>query len=181
MRLWIAALLIGATALPIAACNRQTSEEKAAPTVLETPTRKAGLWKQTTAVEGMGAIPAVSICLDADADKKLAWWAQQGLRGNCDDNQISKAADGSWTFSSVCQSPEGIRTATQGTATGDFQASYQVKAQSTTSGAPVPAMNGAHNVTIDATWAGECPSNMRPGDMQLPDGNLVNLIELTSR
>jgi hypothetical protein len=180
MRLWIAALLIGATALPIAACNRQAAEEEAAkPAVVETPVRKAGLWKQTTSVPGMGSIPAVGICLDAAADKKLAWWAQQGLRGNCDQNEISKAADGSWTFSSVCQSPEGIRTATKGTATGDFQSAYQVKAESTTSGAPLPDMNGTRNVTIDAVWSGDCPSNMKPGDMQLPDGNLVNLIELT--
>jgi hypothetical protein len=178
MRLWMAGLLIGAAALPLAACERPGAE-KTERVIPETPTRKPGLWKQTTSVEGLGSVPAVSICLDADADKKLAWWAQQGVRGNCEENEISKAADGSWTFSSFCQSPEGIRTATKGTATGDFQTSYQVKAQSTTSGAPLPDMNGTHAVTIDSVWSGECPSNMKPGDMQLPDGNLVNLIELT--
>lgn len=178
MRLWMAALLTGAMALPLAACNR-ADEEPAPRKVYETPDRKAGLWKQTTTAAGMGDVPTVHLCLDAATDKKMAWWGQQGMRANCPQNEVTRNADGSWSFQSVCESPGGTKTTTKGQVSGDFQARYHVEAQNTTVGAPRPEMNGSRAVTMDAEWVGECPANMRPGDLQLPDGSLVNMVELT--
>jgi hypothetical protein len=176
MRVLTVTILIAATAAPLAACNRHTDQSPAArPQVVETPQRKPGLWTQTTQVEGLGTIPAVSLCLDAATDKKIAWWGQQGTRAGCIKNDVSKNADGSWSFSSICQSVGNIRAATEGTASGDFKNSYEVRATTTTTGSPMPEMNGAHSVIIDAKWDGPCPSNMKPGDMKLPDGSLVNM------
>jgi hypothetical protein len=177
MRLLMAAILLGAVALPLSACDREATDE--AQKVVETPKRKPGMWKQVTGIQGIGGIPAVHICLDEATDKKLAWWGQQGVRGGCAENDISKNADGTWSFDSICESPDGVKTTTRGVATGDFDTSYRIDAESTTVGAPNAEMNGTHHVIIDATWVGDCPNGVTPGDMQLPDGTLVNLVQMT--
>ncbi|HEX6859850.1 MAG TPA: DUF3617 family protein [Caulobacteraceae bacterium] len=175
MRALMLALVV-ATALPVVACQKQEDEGAR---VLPTPARKPGMWRQVTTVEGLGAAPPMDMCLDKATDNKLAWWAQQGVRGGCARNDIKQNADGSWTFASVCEAPGGIKTITEGTATGDFQSSYKVSAVSTTTGAPNLEMNGKRNVTIESTWVGECTGDMRPGDIRLPDGNLLNVVELS--
>ena len=186
MRLWMAAILLGAAALPLAACNREAPKDESAgetpaQKVVETPTRKPGLWKQTMTIEGVDTLQGAKLCLDAATDKKLAWWAQQGVRGGCPKNEVIQNPDGSWSFSSVCEMEGGIKTTTEGQAVGDFQSAYQVKAESTTVGAPIPEMNATRTVTIDATWIGECPPGMKPGDIEAPDGRRVNLIEMSAR
>ena len=186
MRPWIAALVIGATALPLAACNRQKSNDQqasavaSAPAPVPTPTRKPGLWKQTMFLEDNNAMQTASLCLDKAADAKMAWWAQQGVRGGCAKNDVQRQPDGSWKFSSVCEMAGGIKMVTEGSAVGDFDSKYQVKAETTTTGAPMPQMNGTHAVTIDATWEGPCPEGMQPGDMQLPDGRRVNMLAMAN-
>jgi len=180
MRLWTTVILIGAMAAPMAACNRHAEQpgKAGANKTVETPRRKPGLWIQTTQVEGIGAVPAVSICLDAATDRKIAWWGQQGARAGCIKNDVSKNADGTWSFSSICQTVGNIRTTTEGTASGDFQKSYEVRATNKNEGAPLPEMNGTHSVIIDAKWDGPCPSNMKPGDMKLPDGSIMDMAAL---
>jgi hypothetical protein len=185
MRLWMAAMMIGAVALPLAACDRQAPEEEdagpSAPAVVETPTRKAGLWKQTMSIEGLNMIQTVNLCLDAASEKKVSWWAQQGARGGCDKNDVQRNPDGSWSFSSVCHLEGGMKTTTTGQAVGDFQRAYQVKAESTTEGSPIPAMNRTNTVTIDATWLGECPAGMVAGDMDLPSGQRMNVLQMAAQ
>ena len=180
MRLWTAAIVIGAVALPLAGCNRHEQQQQPAgkARAVETPKRRPGLWTQTTDVQGIGSFPAVSLCLDVAADKKISWWGQQGARAGCAKNEVTKNSDGSWSFSSSCQTEGGIHTSTEGVASGDFQSAYQVTATSTTEGAPLPEMNGSHHVVITATWKGPCPADMKPGDMKLPDGSIMNMSAL---
>ena len=178
MRLWMAAMLMGA-ALPLTACDRQAADDDGAPrakAAVETPTRKAGLWKQTMTIEGLNVVQTASLCLDDETEKQVSWWAQQGARGGCDENQVTKNPDGSWSFSSVCRLEGGMKTVTTGQAVGDFQRAYQVKAETTTENAPVPAMNRTHTVTIDSTWQGECPADMQPGEIMAADGRKLNLL-----
>ena len=180
MRLWMAAMLMTA-ALPLAACDRQASDEDdapgGAPAAVETPKRKAGLWKQTMTIEGLNVIQTASLCLDEETEKKVSWWAQQGARGGCDENEVKRNPDGSWSFSSTCRLEGGMKTVTTGQAVGDFQRAYQVKAETTTENAPIPAMNRTNTVTIDSTWEGPCPADMAPGDMVTPDGRRLNVLQ----
>ena len=179
MRLWMAAMLMTA-ALPLAACDRQASDEDdapgGAPAAVETPKRKAGLWKQTMTIEGLNVIQTASLCLDEETEKKVSWWAQQGARGGCDENEVKRNPDGSWSFSSTCRLEGGMKTVTTGQAVGDFQRAYQVKAETTTENAPIPAMNRTNTVTIDSSWQGECPADMKPGDIMAADGRKLNLL-----
>lgn len=179
MRLWMAAMLVGA-ALPLTACDRQASNETevagGAPAVVETPSRKPGLWKQTMTIEGLNVMQTASLCLDEATDQKVSWWAQQGARGGCDQNEVKKNPDGSWSFSSVCRLEGAMKTTTTGQAVGDFQRAYQVRAETTTENAPIPAMNRTNTVVIDASWEGPCPADMKPGDMVTPQGMKLNVL-----
>lgn len=181
MRLATTMMMCGALALTATACGQKTEEAdapaKAAPKVVETPKRKPGLWIQTTSVEGLGEVPPISLCLDEETDSKMAWWGQQGVRGGCLKNDVTRNADGSWSFESICQSQANISTTTRGTATGDFESAFKVEAETTTEGAPIPDMNGTRKVSIDYRWEGECPAEMSPGDMKLPDGSMMNALK----
>lgn len=187
MRLWIAALALSASALTLAACHKtdegeqKTAVEAAKPTVVETPQRKAGLWKQTMSIEGTAIKQVASLCLDNQSDKKIAWWAQQGVRGGCAKNDVHRQPDGSWKFTSSCQMAGGITMDSEGVATGDFASKYEVKATTTTSGAPMAQMNGTRTIVIDAEWTGPCPSDMKPGDMELPDGRRMNMMAMAAQ
>jgi hypothetical protein len=163
----------------LAACDGKPPTDKArnaAP--VETPRRKPGLWKQTVLVEDLNALQSVNLCLDAASDVALSWWSQQGFRQNCSRNEIKRQPDGSWRFSAVCEAG-GVRTTSQGSAVGDFNRKYQLRSDVTTVNSPVAQMNGTRKIAIDAEWQGECPRGMNPGDMDLPDGRRVNLLELS--
>jgi len=188
MRLWIAALALSASALTLAACHKaddQTTQNPTAtaakPANVETPQRKAGLWKQSMSIEGTNIKQVASLCLDNQSDKKIAWWAQQGLRGGCGKNDVQRQPDGSWKFSSSCEMAGGIKMDSEGVATGDFGSKYEVKATTTTTGAPMAQMNGTRTVVIDAEWTGPCPAGMKGGDIELPDGRRVNMMAMAAK
>ena len=181
MSIWKAGVMIGIVAFASAACSKDQPTDaagKAAPAAVEVPKRKPGLWKQTMLVEGVDVLQTVQLCLDEASDPKLAWWGQQGFKQACSKNDISRQPDGSWKFSSICEGA-GVKTTNDGAAVGDFSSRYQLRAESTTTGAPVPQMNGSRTVTIDAEWLGECPAGMAPGDMDLPNGQRMNMLEMS--
>lgn len=182
MNIWKASALAGLAIVAVTACKKTGGETDgvtaAAPAAVETPKRKPGLWKQTLLVEGVDVIQSVQLCLDAASDAKLAWWGQSGFKQACSKNEIKRQPDGSWRFSSICEGG-GVKTTNDGSAVGDFNSKYQIKAESSTAGAPMAQMNGTRAITIDAQWVGECPAGMRPGDMEMPNGQRVNMLEVS--
>lgn len=181
MSVWKAGLVAAIAIVAVGACSKDSGEKAATGAkvaAVEVPKRKPGLWKQTMLIEGLDAIQTTKLCLDAATDAKLAWWGQQGFKQSCSKSEVKREPDGSWRFSSVCEGG-GVKTTNDGTAVGDFNSRYQLKAESSTSGAPVPEMNGSRTVTIDAEWVGECPANMRAGDIELPNGQRVNIVEIS--
>lgn len=181
MHIWKAGLMIGIVVLAAAACSKDKQNDVAGkpdPASVEVPKRKPGLWKQTLLVEGVDTLQTFKLCLDEASDPKLAWWGQQGFKQACSKNDIIQQPDGSWKFSSVCEGA-GVKTTNDGSAVGDFSSRYQLRAESTTIGAPDARMNGSHTVTIDAEWLGECPAGMNPGDMDLPNGQRANVLEIS--
>lgn len=183
MSIWKVGVLAGIVVLAATACSKEkqageTDRSAAAAATVEVPKRKPGLWKQTMLVEGLDVLQTTQVCLDEASDAKLAWWGQQGFKQACSKNEIVRQPDGSWKFSSVCEGA-GVKTTNDGAVVGDFSSRYQLRAESTTTGAPVPQMNGSHTVTIDAEWVGDCPAGMAPGDLDLPNGQRVNMLEIS--
>lgn len=183
MSIWKVGAIAGIAVFAATACSKTgdgDAANKAAPAAVEVPKRKPGLWKQTMLVEGADALQTVKLCLDEASDPKLAWWGQQGFKQACSKNEINRQPDGSWKFSSVCEGA-GVKTTNDGAAVGDFSSRYQLRAESTTTGAPIPQLNGSRTITIDAEWIGECPAGMNPGDLELPNGQRMNMLEVSGQ
>lgn len=188
MRLKLSHVLGAAALLALAACNRGEEEsaapappspEAAAPApgpAATAPQRKPGLWEQRVSSEGM--VQVSRICLDEALEARFNWWGQQATSEACEKNLVSQRTDGAWQFSSVCDMGAGGRTTTSGVASGDFDNRYVVEAESSTVGAQAPQMNGTRQIRIEAVWQGACPEGFRPGDMELPGGVRINLLDM---
>lgn len=177
-----AVLVMSAAALALSACNKpEKAAEPAKPFQPSStpPKRKPGLWEQR--VSNGEFVQVTRICLDEATDAKLSWWGTQASKGVCEKNLASARTDGGWQFSSVCDMGTGGKTTTSGVATGDFNSHYQIVAESSTEGAGAPQMNGPHKMTIDAQWQGACPADMKGGDMALPGGLKINLLDVAGK
>ena len=162
-------------AVSLSACGKKeaadggttASEPAAAPaaTTVTAPKRKAGLWKQTMAVEGQPSMVS-KICTDEAFEQKASVFANNAMPGACSESSVTPAAGG-WSFRSVCDMGSGGKTVSEGSATGDFASRYEVKATTTTSGAAVPQMNRTATMSILAEWEGPCPAGWASGDMEV--------------
>ena len=173
-------LAAGLGVLALAGCQRQEAEKAQAPAsaaaaVEAPPPRNPGLWVQT--VDTAGMTQKAEICLDAATDLKIARFGAQAAGGRCAGNRVTRTPQG-WAFESVCDLGTGGQVTTRGVATGDMASRYVLKAETTTTGAAAPQMNGTRPLTLEAAWQGPCPAGMAPGDMRLPGGVSINLLEL---
>ena len=181
----------GAAVLALAACQKKTettatgeattasATAPAAPArPMTPPPRKAGLWEQTVSMAQM--TQSTKVCLDAATDKQMTWWGSQAAKSTCAEQNITAHPGGGWDFHSVCKSPGGGTTTSDGTASGDFNSHYKVDVTSTTAGGPMPQANGVHKISIEATWQGPCPADMKPGDMEMPGGMKINMNDAMS-
>lgn len=176
--------------LALAACHKrpaQAPRTPAAPGSAPTasagpaalPARAPGLWEQKVATRGMTQVSQV--CLDKAVEQRFTWWGQHASQGACAQAQVTPRLGGGWDFASTCNLGEGGKASTRGSVTGDFAKSYRLTAQSTVSGASAPQMNGAHEMTLQAAWQGPCPAGMKPGDMILPGGMKINMLQMQAR
>jgi len=184
-------MMVGAVSLVLAGCDRQQAAKndiqvpttakaqgpEAAPAPPTLPKRRLGLWKQT--VVGAGATQVSRVCLDENAEAKLAIWGSQSGKNICVEQEVRPFAGG-WAFHSRCDLNSSGTVVSDGVATGDFNSNYGVEIQSTTTGATAAQMNGAHKISIQAQWQGPCPVGMIPGDMSLPNGVKINMLRLGS-
>jgi hypothetical protein len=137
------------------------------------PERTPGLWEQK--VTAAGRTQVSRICLDRAVEQRFTVWGQHAGAGPCRP-RITPHAGGGWEFASACDMGERGKTETRGVVTGDFSKSYRVTATSSISGAPAD-MNGTHDMTLEASWQGPCPADVRPGDMLLPGGLKINMLQ----
>jgi hypothetical protein len=140
--------------------------------------RKAGLWEQR--VSNGDTTQVSRLCLDEATDSKLSYFGRQMNESSCEKHTVTAIPGGGWQFTTVCDMGSGGKVTTEGMATGDFSARYQVKAQTTTLGAELEHMNGVQRFVVDASWQGPCPPDMQAGDMVLPGGARVKVMDLAS-
>lgn len=162
------------TAAPATATATATP---AAPAAL--PTRKEGLWEQKIAAETVSQ--TMKICMNAAADQKMKWWGSQAPHGNssCEQQTVTPRVGGGWNFHAICAMGESGKITSDGSATGN-STHYKVEVTSVTTGSPMAQANGTHKTSIEATWTGPCPADMKPGDMELPGGVKINTLEPNS-
>ena len=186
MRSLIATGLAGVALVSLAACNKPAAGNSAtaaaggaAPaagplSIGQIPQRKPGLWKQTMVMDGAPTAGAIQLCVDAASEAKMNIAAQNIAGAKCDKPRFTRALDGSIAFSNSCDMGASGKMQTSGTIKGDFNSGYVATIATTTSGASLAQMNGAHTMVINATWTGPCAPGQTGGDMILPNGMTVN-------
>jgi len=181
-----AAYLFPVAALALAACQKApggsasaTAQSGAAPASTGAiPHRRAGLWEQTMSENGKPmAMGSMQVCVDAAMEAKTSVFshqAQSHATTSCTATQASRGLNGSYSFSTTCSLPGGGTMSTKGTASGDFNAGYQVHSETDTSGAGYAALNGHRVMDITGKWLGPCPAGMAGGDVQFANGIKVS-------
>jgi hypothetical protein len=190
-------MLAGACLLSIAACNKPApasgASSAAAPSQAASatpaapaagpisaenlPHRKPGLWRQTMAMEGVEhAMPATEFCIDAASEAKMSLMGQQMSKDHCQAPQFNRNLDGSLSFTSACDFEGGGKTTSKGTISGDFDSSYKVAIDSTTTGGTAGMDQHERKMTITATWEGPCAPDQKGGDIILPGGRKMNML-----
>jgi hypothetical protein len=142
---------------------------------VELPLRKAGLWEMKMVRTG-GSMPDMTMqhCTDASTDKQMRTSLVPG-KETCAKQDIEKTATG-YVSDSVC-SVTGFTITSHAEITGDFNSAYTVKATSRTEGAPSGVPRDT-TTTIEAKWLGACKSDQKPGDIVMPGGMKMNILDL---
>ncbi len=140
----------------------------------EFPKRKAGLWEITTVLEGDTVGQRIKQCIDDTTDEKMAKLARKMNKRpgvECVKDERKKLA-GRYITETDCTF-RGVRVRTQGILEGNFDSTY--------SGWTVmryePAIKGVseQKMNITASWQGACNAWQKPGDMEMPDGSIMNI------
>lgn len=110
------------------------------------PVRKAGRWElKTTMDEGLGPREqTITMCVDAEMERNTAAASAVEHKESCSKYEVSHA-DGKVVISAVCKM-NGRDVESRTAMSGDFQKSFEVKIESTTSG-----MNGSQSVSVKRT------------------------------
>jgi hypothetical protein len=164
----------------LGACHRTApmpSADVATISVTGGPQLGPGLWSQS--VSDRHGVKTLRYCLDAASAGALAAFNRQ-LDGRCSRRDMAMAAGGTWRFSTSCDMGAAGKVATEGVIRGDFQTHYFVEAESQTVGAADRAADGPNRVLADIQRLGDCPRDMKAGDVVLPDGRHSRLETLAA-
>ena len=143
---------------------------------LNLPARKPGLWVIEMSRAAGAPMMTTKICLDAASDKAMMAKGMAMAGGNCQNTSV--AHDGSTIITDgVCtMGPMTIKSHT--TISGDFQSTYTIDVVSDTTGGS-PTMPKHSEIKQTATWSGDC-GDLKPGDMQMPNGMKMNILNALS-
>jgi hypothetical protein len=147
---------------------------------LDMPPRKPGLWELKMDFEGR-KMPATSMkqCTDAASDKIMNANFGGPAQEACSKQDMTKTATG-MIVDSVCKFGEGTTT-THAVIAGDFDSAYTVDVSSKREGGrAMPGMpaDGSSHMTITAKWLGPCAADQKPGDVTMPNGMTMNVLEI---
>lgn len=140
------------------------------------PDIRPGLWTHETTVDGKPE-GVVKHCIDKNSITQLLNAGTKMMGKSCDKPVFKKNAS---TFNSSVKCNLGVsRMTASSTMTGDFQSAYSF--ESVTSFNP-PMMGKSTSVSKgSAKWVGECPADMKPGDIITPDGRKMNPEQMLSQ
>ena len=142
---------------------------------LDLPVRKAGLWEMKVLRTGSPA-PDMTMqhCTDATTDKQMSTSFSPG-KETCAKQDIQKTATG-YVSDTVC-SVAGMTITSHAEITGDFNSAYTVKSTSHSERGSGGAVRDS-STSIEAKWLGACKADQKPGDIVMPGGMKMNILEL---
>ncbi|BCN37257.1 hypothetical protein ALDI51_05760 [Alicycliphilus denitrificans] len=139
------------------------------------PARKAGLWEVTLRSDTPGPRTGQTVlqCTSAEAEPVMLLSIVPGQE-NCREVKAARRARGEgYDIRTVCR-VHGNRVEARMALTGDLQSAYEgrfsVQTSEAASRPPAPT-------AFQGRWLGTCRSGQRPGDMVLPNGVTVNVVD----
>jgi hypothetical protein len=143
---------------------------------VELPTRKAGLWEMKMLRTG-SAVPDMTMqhCTDATTDKEMSTAFSPSGKDVCSKQDIQKTATG-YVSDTVC-GVAGMTITSHAEITGDFNSAYTVKSTSHSEHGPSGVPRDSTTM-IEAKWLGACKSDQKPGDIVMPGGMKMNIMDL---
>jgi hypothetical protein len=141
---------------------------------VDLPLRKAGLWEMKVLRAGSPA-PDMTMqhCTDATTDKQMSTSFSPG-KETCARQDIQKTATG-YVSDTVCN-VAGMTVTSHAEISGDFNSAYTVKSTAHTERAGSPSKDAT--TTIEAKWLGAYKADQKPGDIVMPGGMKMNILDL---
>ncbi len=143
------------------------------------PKPSFGQWEYKNTLKGRTM--AMKMCVDAKSSEAVSWVNPAATAEDCSKREYSKLPDGSWTFYTVCRTTMGGETTSSGAVKGDFTRNFTVLVTVKTEGASNAAANGVIDMKIDASYIGPCPAGQRGGDVVMPGGQIMNVIDAAQK
>ncbi|WP_297804042.1 DUF3617 family protein [uncultured Brevundimonas sp.] len=155
---------ISFAALSVAACNPKAEDGKAADGAapaagaaaeLEGP--KPGLWRVTTAMEGVpggASVPPQEVCITEA--KFEAPSSVQAAGADCTTTPLTKQGDAR-VSTATCNLPNNMKSESTVKVSGDFASRYTTEVVTKINPAPAPGM-GETKITMTAERIGDCPA-----------------------
>jgi hypothetical protein len=153
----------------LAATTAQVAAETAS-----LPLRKAGRWELTTTMDegGKKHEQSLTMCIDADMERNTAAASDAEHKSSCTKYEVKKAGDAIVVDATCSMNGRDVESRTE--MRGDFQTTFEVKINSTTSG-----IDGAQSVSVPRTivqhgkYLGEACGELKAGEAMAPDGTKV--------
>ena len=174
-------LLLLASSLPAAAQGaKKAADAGHADPRASLPVRKAGLWEVTVqahAPQGMGGMrqppQTVQQCTNVKAERVMLLSILPGQE-NCSQFKVAKRkGQGGYDIAGACRVHDQ-RVVMNVQLRGDLQSIYSGTYRVEYPGAP---MGNTGSVDFQGRWLGSCKPGQRPGDMTLPNGIKVNVVD----
>jgi hypothetical protein len=142
----------------------------------EMPARKAGLWEVKTSFgNGGGASLTVQQCIDAGTDQMMMSTTGPLAQSVCPRRDIQRSGN-TVTIDAACTTMNKTAT-THAVVTGSFDSAYVMTV--TAQGDAMPG--GTMTMTMTGKWLGPCTAGQKPGDMIMPNGRKLNILEMQKR
>ncbi len=136
----------------------------------ELPARKAGLWEITSSVSGRSM--KMHQCTDASTDQAMQGHGGAAPGDDCSRRDVQKSGS-TMTIDSVCTTA-GKAVTSHIVVNGSFDSEYTMNITSQGAGMP----GGQSVVTLKAKWLGPCAVDQKPGDMIMPNGMKMNILNM---
>lgn len=169
-------VILSAAALLLGACQREAGlgAASSAPTPARAPVsapasagphREPGLWQMRMSIHGVATVQQREICLDQEAEPKVALWGGQA-KSRCSRDQADAQPDGSYRIAASCDQGAGGHVEVSGSMTGDAAKAYAVHIQRTTTRAADPMDDGRMEITTEFRRLGPCRPGQAGGDLE---------------
>jgi len=145
------------------------------------PARKPGLWEMRSSEKAAGQQTfTVQQCADTATDKALQEYglSQPKMNRKFCKEEMRNEAGKLLVHTEVCKQSETTLTR-RIVMSGDFNVAYRVESHTVYEPVPKPAPR-TDDIVAEMRWLGACPAGMKPGDMLMPGGMKMYVVDMTN-